>query len=798
MATNTDVQLIVQVVDKATAQLGVINKTIIETGKVSDEAHKKMAEGAKRSGEGLISLNQGLELAKKGFEAIKFAIELPLTQFRELFELSSKLVKKYDDEYLAQLRLTTAAKASGNASSENVQQFKELADQLEKTTRFQSEAIRTGQGLALTVGATARVMPALTQAAVDLATAAGTDVVDAFNKISNAVETGVLRPGGSFGRIGFQFQRTGVAAIDFANAVELAEQKSGKGLAQIAAQGGAGQLITVEHAFENIEKSLGKIIANSPQFQGFLKTVTDVFDEIGKFIEQHGAEIGNLFGATFAASLDVALKALELFIGALKIAGSLIFHMLDAMSHVPGLGVESPFKEFNDQIDALRRKQQEISDNREGSFLGFGPMNEDELGKIKVLQNEIDELLRKKKELGDNPFGGTGLAESLNVLTTSAKKLGDSLAQNPLFTAEGFKERFAKNTADAATAIDEAKAHVETFAESAHSSLQDVVVQMNEMEKKTKDFKGQAQFLSEILKGTGDSGEQAFQKMGEALQLLLKHGDINEEQFGALVHTMKEGFSDATREIDKTDAALKKLNQDARSGGGAGVSVPTAPGGAPSKGGAATGAEAAVRGGGGSALDAAARAMSEAVVAAAGKLDAVAGNFDEPIRGLTDAGAAIALQAKAASDATTGLSDAADALTQSSGVLLQAGVFMIAATKDAANAMITAASDLVTASGFLDKSFRQGNFPRLGFGGVPTRETYATVGDRPEVILPLDDRGLAFAKSLLAGKSAGDGGNVNVHINVDRLELSDKSIDEVARMIERRIADRRLESVRRS
>jgi len=799
MATNTDVQLIVQVVDKATAQLGVINKTIIETGKVSDEAHKKMAEGAKRSGEGLISLNQGLELAKKGFEAIRFAIELPLTQFRELFELSSKLVKKYDDEYLAQLRLTTAAKASGNASSENVKQFKDLADQLEKTTRFQSEAIRTGQGLALTTGATARVMPALTQAAVDLATAAGTDVVEAFNKISNAVETGVLRPGGSFGRIGFQLKLTGNAALDFAAAVDLAESKAGKGLAQIAAQGGAGQLITVEHAFENIEKSLGKIITNSPQFQGFLKTVMDVFDEIGKFIEEHGSELGNLFGATFAASLDVALKALELFIGALKLAGSLIFKMLDAMSHVPGLGVESPFKEFNDQIDALRRKQQEISDNREGSFLGFGPMNEDELGKIKVLQNEIDELLRKKKELGDNPFGGTGLAESLNVLTTSAKKLGDSLAQNPLFTAEGFKERFAKNTADAATAIDEAKAHVETFSESAHSNLQDVVVQMNEMEKKTKDFKGQAQFLSEILKGTGESGEQAFQKMGEALQLLLRHGDINEEQFGALVHTMKEGFSDATREIDKTDNALKKLNQDARSGGGGAVNVPTAPGGgAPSKGGAGGAAEAAVRGGGGSALDAAARAMSEAVVAAAGKLDAVAGNFDEPIRGLADAGAAISLQANAASDATAAISNAADALTQSSAVLLQAGAFMIGATKDAANAMITAASDLVTASGFLDKSFRQGNFPRLGFGGVPTRETYATVGDRPEVILPLDDRGLAFAKSLLAGKGTGDGGNVNVHINVDRLELSDKSIDEVARMIERRIADRRLESVRRS
>lgn len=804
MATNTDVQLIVNVVDKATAQLGVINKTITETGKASEEAHKKMAEGSKRSFEGLVSLNQGLELAKKGFEGIKFAIEAPLHLFESMFEVSEKLVKKYDDEYLAQLRLTTAAKASGNASSENVQQFKALADQLEKTTRFQSEAIRVGQGLSLTVGATARIMPALTQAAVDLATAAGTDVVEAFQKISNAVETGVLRPGGSFGRIGFDLQRTGVAAIDFANAVDLAEQKAGKGLAQIAAQGGAGQLITVEHAFESIEKSLGKIISTSPQFQGFLKTVTDLFGEIQTFIEEHGAELGNLFGATFAASVDVALKAIELFIGALKIAGSLIFKMLDGLSNVPGLGVTSPFAAINASIDATKEKIDSLEQTHGGLSAIFGIASSPEAQasiqkNIDFQKSALADLEASKRKLSEDPFSGTGLSASVDVLISSSKKLTDEIAKNPLFTATGFADRWKKNTADSAIAMDDLKNHVDTFAEKAHSNFDDVLVQLSDFEKGAKDGASAVEFLGKVIEGSAAKGTDQFEATGRALQILLKYGDINEEQFGALVHTMKEGFSDAAREIDKADAALKKVNADARAGGGAGVNVgATNAGSVPTPGAPVAGGGAAAQAGGAAALEAAARAMSEAVVSAAGKLEAAAGNFDEPIKGLTDVGAALALETKAGTDAATAISGAADLLNQSGAVLIAAGVFMGASAKDSANDLITAASDLVTASGFLDKSFRQGSFPRLGFGGVPTGQTLATVGDRPEVILPLDERGLAFARSLLAGKGGSGGDTVNVHINVDRMDLSDASMNDLARIVERRLADRVLESVRRS
>ena len=80
---------------------------------------------------------------------------------------------------------------------------------------------------------------------------------------------------------------------------------------------------------------------------------------------------------------------------------------------------------------------------------------------------------------------------------------------------------------------------------------------MNEMEKQTKNYAGQVQFLSEIQKGAEASGKDVFTEMGKALQLLLRIGDINVEQFGQLVHTMTSGFSDAEREIQKADSALK-------------------------------------------------------------------------------------------------------------------------------------------------------------------------------------------------------------------------------------------------
>lgn len=788
MAQSTEVQLVIQAVDKATAALRTVSQGVEQVTKTTQEMNKTVAAGSKEASTGILSLNAAVELTVRGFQILKAAVEFPIKQFNALFDISADLVRKYDEQFLSELKLTTAAKASGNASSENVKQFKALAEQLEKTTRFQSEAIETGQGLALTSGATAAIMPKLTQAAADLATAAGTDVTEAFAKINQAVETGALRPGGAFGRLAFEFVRTGDRATDFARAVDLASSKAGAGIAQLAAQGGSGQIITAGHAFEVIEKSLGRIISQSPQFQGFLKTMTELFDELAKFIDEHGEEISNLFGSFFTASLDLAIKSLDVFIGGLKAAGTLIFGMLEALSHVPGLGIESPFADINKQIADLEQRKKDVSAGGSIFDVIFDSSKvQAEQREFDEINRQIDELKQKKKDLVSEPFKGTGLAESLDVFQTAAKRVRDEFEQNPLFTTSGLKGRLSKNVQESADAIKAAKDKTEEFgtaADHAGKTIRDVVLQLRELadhaEKNDLTFDRLAVDVEDFA-GTGQTGIDFLTKR---LQELADKGRITKEQFDALAASIRSAFSVATTSAPAFGGGG---GGGASSGGGGG-------GGAPTGGGGGGGA---IGGSIGQALDSAARAMAAAIVAAAAKLSSAAEQMVEPAHALEAASLDMRFQIDAMAEAVSGLSDASDHIAQSAVVVAVAGSELAESSKSAANDLITAASDLVTASGVLDKTFRQGNFPRVGYGGIPTRETLATIGDRPEVIIPLDERGLRFARQLLGDAAGGGGASIQVEINVERLDFSETSINELGRRIERNLADRLLESTRR-
>lgn len=801
MATSTDVQLVVQVVDKASAQLGAINKTLGEMGKTADEAHKQIAQGSQRSGLGLLSLNQGLELAKKGFAALKFAIEAPIQQFTSLFSLSSELVKKYDEQFLSEQKLANAARASGNASSDQVAALIKLDDALEKTTRFQAESIEEGQAMALTFGVTAEQMPKVTQAALALAQATGSDAATGFQKLAQAVETGTLR---TFGRLGIEIPRTGNAVKDFATASDVALKTFG-GSVERSMQGGAAGLITLDHAIEQIKKQIGQLISTSPQFAGFVSALGKAAGAVAEFIAANKELIGATIGDAFSASLQLAAKGAVLFASALELAGVAITKLLNGLDLLAQHGIgTSPFKSMEDSVEKARSKIQALLSlydqammrgaNRPFTAQGNAEaaIDFDLADKLKAqLPAAEAELKRLQQQLIDIKGGNgfSGLGESIRKVAQDLSALANA-PRPDILTKEGFMRQVSTDAEAAAKSINDAAASSEKFG---RVNFEGVTKQLEEflgIAGKTKDQIG---FLDEAIINMPSGAEASIESVTQYLKALEQQGYINEQQFLELSRTLIQGMDGAGPAIDEVDRKLKQLKRTSDDTfKNTRVGIPTD---FEQTKGVGTGAS----GGATSSLDAAARAMSAAVVSAAGELATSSNNLDSgaialssAVESFDTASSSFSSSVNAFSSGSNDLVTAASALINSS---MESGGFL----KDAANGLIQAANGLLDAAFSLGRgSGVQRDVPKLASGGVLTGQTYAQVGERPEVVIPLDDRGMAFAERLLAGKGGKSGGDtIHVNINVDRMDLSDESMNDLARIVERRLADRVLESVRR-
>jgi ABC-type transporter Mla subunit MlaD len=800
MASDTEVQLVVSIVDKATQILTSINKAVDELGKKTEETNKKVEEGSKRGETGILSLNAAVELSVRGFELMKTAVEIPIEQFLKLFEVSEGLVRKYDAQFLAEQRLANAAKASGNATSEEVKGFNELSESMEKNSRFTAESIKEGMGLALIFGANAQTMPKVAKAAIDMAQAVGIDASQGFTKLGQAVETGALRPGGSFGRASFTFQKTGDAAKDLATVTDLALRLFG-GSVDRSMKGGAASFVTMEHAVDALERKIGEIVSNSPQLIGFVNTVTKAADALKKFVEQNSELVGKTFGDAFAASFELASKGALLFVAALELAGkaiSKIMNALDTLSH-HGVGT-SPFKGMTDDIAAQQSHIQDLFATLDAAAKKMSSPDST-LGDVQNFENiktEIgaatDKLKKMQDELaaiqGGNWFEGLG--ESIKSLAHDLDELAKK-PREPVLTTAGFKSSVSSDAEAAAKSIGEAAANAEKFGK---TDMGPFLKQLEEIMSKS----GQAKTYVEQLLDAFKSQQPGDLPIVESLKNMQADGKITEQQMLELSKTIMEGMGESAQAIQPVIDKLQALKDKAASFKSQGPGVPIdfeGTGGAgTSTGKSSSSASVGGIGGGGQAIDQAARAMSAAIDAAAARLTQAGTDLQEPAQALDQATTQQQATITSFDQAITNFSSGNEQLGAAATALLQSAAEQGQVSIDAGNALIQAANGLLEAANVLSRGQVQQSVPKLASGGVAYNNTLANVGDGgPEVILPLDARGMAFARSMLGGNEGG--GGIQVDIHVERLDLSDRAVDEVVQKFQRKLADRMLETARR-
>ncbi len=238
-----------------------------------------------------VAFNQGLNLVIGGLE-----------KFAENIEAGFKANEKFEQQTRL---LSNTLKGMGQNAGELTLRYRENAEQLEKMTGHQSEAILQVEAMAARFGVGSTQMQGYTEAAIRLSNVTGQDLNSAMQDLLRLQLTGQTRN------------------IDLKNATQdLTESqlKSGDAIGVInekmrdqlgvMLEGKGGAMLGLNLGWENLGKAIAKAVDNSAAFVAIAGAATTAMNTMADVLMKHGL----LAGA--GALLDIAFTGGE--VGALR------------------------------------------------------------------------------------------------------------------------------------------------------------------------------------------------------------------------------------------------------------------------------------------------------------------------------------------------------------------------------------------------------------------------------------------------------------------------------------------------
>lgn len=267
-------------------------------GKVGGEIQKQL--GAIKSATAFTAIAEGAEIAVGAFEKVAGAFET--------------IISKGAEAELINNQLAQALKSSGDYSEQNVQVFKDLAEQLSKNSRFDDDLILSQVRLAKQFNTTNVEAAKLISAAVDLAAYMHEDLSTAVQQLGQTLD-------GTVGRIGQAIptlQQLTAEQLRNGAAIDIIAQKY-KGFAANDLQTFDGALAQVSHGYDDVLKAIGKNIAGSQAVINVLANVADIFGQLTDYIDENKAAIAQFVkdGVVYLAkSVGVLSEAISQIDGA--------------------------------------------------------------------------------------------------------------------------------------------------------------------------------------------------------------------------------------------------------------------------------------------------------------------------------------------------------------------------------------------------------------------------------------------------------------------------------------------------
>lgn len=231
---------------------------------------------------------------KKGSDGLRF-MEVAAKAFVAAFSVSKiidglqAVTGAASEAEESTLRLGLSLRATGDASSNNIRLFQDMAKELQRTSRYEDDAILANVALAKQFGVTNREAEELIRTAIDLSAVTGDDLTTTVRALGQTLD-------GTAGKMANQFpilQQMTKEQLRQGEAVRvLGAQYRGA-----AAQGVgtyAGQMNQLSKAFGDLLENIGMVIIRNPEFINSLKSMTSFLIAMADWVDRNSTRFAKM------------------------------------------------------------------------------------------------------------------------------------------------------------------------------------------------------------------------------------------------------------------------------------------------------------------------------------------------------------------------------------------------------------------------------------------------------------------------------------------------------------------------
>lgn len=227
-----------------------------------------------------------------------------------LVKFGKDSVGAYSEAEEAQKRLEFAFQKFPNLADTNIEKLRELNSVLQKKTKFDDDAIASGQAALAQFGITGKQLEQTTPLLLDYADATGKDVTSAAQDVGKAL----LGNAKALKQVGIFYKSTGDPAKDFTNVTALMRKQVG-GFAEKEGQTAAGKAAILKNQFGELEETVGS------KLLPIMVRATDVGLKVVDWISRNQAVIVPLVAVV--GTLVAAIKIWTMAQAALNLVMSL-------------------------------------------------------------------------------------------------------------------------------------------------------------------------------------------------------------------------------------------------------------------------------------------------------------------------------------------------------------------------------------------------------------------------------------------------------------------------------------------
>jgi hypothetical protein len=266
---------------------------------------------------------KGEEVADKttsAFDAIKGAAAVAVAVFG-----SAQIINFFESGIDAAIKQESAMAAleqqlilTGDASTQALDEFKSLADELESSTGIADDVILQQAAIAKSFGITNDQAKDLVKAATELSAVTGKDLESSVRTLGKTFS-------GIAGPLDDQiagFDKLTKKQLANGEAIQLVLDRYG-GSAAARMDTFAGAILGVENAFGNLQEAFGEAIVQSPVLVSALQEITGALQTSQALVSENtggldsllvaAVEVSNQFAQGFLGSIEIVNSALEFF-----------------------------------------------------------------------------------------------------------------------------------------------------------------------------------------------------------------------------------------------------------------------------------------------------------------------------------------------------------------------------------------------------------------------------------------------------------------------------------------------------